>query len=209
MSNPRNPRQEQASFAPEVIGRLASLAILLALSYIFVRGCLFTLSGLQEIFDAEMEILAKAAAAVAFVFVMGVFLLPMGELRLIVRRAQRYLRDMRKRVSAWMHSPSAGEKLASECVGAYEQQLQVAGEHVRWVIHELEIEVDHVTLAMVCYVLHLHAQHVQDLQRRTLGGVVQCLSRVMLSPAGDLFDRAVAEGACATQLIEDLLACGV
>jgi hypothetical protein len=62
---------------------------------------------------------------------------------------------------------------------------------------------------MVCYVLHLHAQHVQDLQRRTLGGVVQCLSRVMLSPAGDLFDRAVAEGACATQLIEDLLACGV
>jgi hypothetical protein len=73
----------------------------------------------------------------------------------------------------------------------------------------LETGVDHVTLAAVCYVLHLHAQHLPGPEQRTIGGVVQCLSRLMLSPAGDLFDQAVAEGACATQLIENLLACGV
>jgi hypothetical protein len=206
----RVTRREIASLASDAMGAVASLAILLALSYILVRGSLFTLSGLQGIFRAEMEIIAKGVAAITFVFVMGALLFPITKLWLVMASALRsYLLDMRRRVSVWMHPPSAGENLAGECVGAHKQQLKMAGKHMRWVINELELEVDHITLAMLCYVLHIHSQHLRSTEQQTLEGVLEYLCRLIVSPAGDLFDRAVAEGACATQLIEDLLACGI
>jgi hypothetical protein len=81
----------------DAAGSMASLAILLALSYILVGGSLFTLSGLEGISHEEITIVAKGVAAVAFVLVMGALLFPIAKLWLIVKSALlSYLSDMRE-----------------------------------------------------------------------------------------------------------------
>lgn len=97
----------------------------------------------------------------------------------------------------------------SECVKLFRQEMRVLLDPIREVIDELQEAYGRVTLQMIVGTLFKRAR-VLVREEKSEGEVIKDVAGYLGSPyytpAGDLFDREVAQGACPLALIEGLLA---
>jgi hypothetical protein len=97
----------------------------------------------------------------------------------------------------------------TECVKVFRKEMRVLLDPMREVIDELQEAYGTVTLEMITEMLFKRAR-VLDRKGNSEGHVIKDVASYLrltyYIPAGDLFDRAIAEGACPLALIEELLA---
>jgi hypothetical protein len=97
----------------------------------------------------------------------------------------------------------------SKCIRVFRQEMRVLLDPMREVIDELQETYGKVTLQMIVETL-LKRARLLDREENPEGHVIKDVANYLGStyytPAGDLFDRAIAHGACPLALIERLLA---